>query len=144
MAELNSYQMALQQLDCVTEIIHLDTGIHEILRRPKRELTVNFPVHMDDDSIKVFTGYRIQHNLARGPAKGGIRYSPDTSLDEVKALAMWMTWKCALARLPYGGAKGGVVCDPKLLSRRELENLTRRYTIEISLIQTTSVQHYRI
>lgn len=134
MAELSSYQMALQQLDRVAEIIHLDAGIHEMLRQPKRELTVNFPVHMDDDSIKVFTGYRIQHNLARGPAKGGIRYSPDTSLDEVKALAMWMTWKCALARLPYGGAKGGVVCNPKLLSRRELENLTRRYTIEISIM----------
>jgi glutamate dehydrogenase (NAD(P)+) len=134
MEELNPYKMALQQLDRVAEIIHLDTGIHEMLKQPKRELTVNFPVRMDDDSIKVFTGYRVQHNLARGPAKGGIRYSPDTSLDEVKALAMWMTWKCALARLPYGGAKGGVVCNPKLLSRHELENLTRRYTTEISIM----------
>jgi glutamate dehydrogenase (NAD(P)+) len=132
--ELNPYQMALKQLDSVAEIIHLDDGVHEILRKPKRELTVNFPVHMDDDSIKVFTGYRVQHNLARGPAKGGIRYSPDTSLDEIRALAMWMTWKCALARLPYGGAKGGVICNTKLLSEHELEHLTRRYTAEISII----------
>ena len=134
MEESNPYQMALQQLDCVAEIVNLDSGVHEMLKRPKRELTVNFPVHMDDDSIKVFTGYRVQHNLARGPAKGGVRYSPDTSLDEVRALAMWMTWKCALARLPYGGAKGGVICNPRLLSRHELEHLTRRYTTEISII----------
>ncbi|MFC1717127.1 Glu/Leu/Phe/Val dehydrogenase [Candidatus Poribacteria bacterium] len=126
--------MALQQLDCVAEMIHLKHGIHEMLKKPSRELTVNFPVHMDDDSIKIFTGYRVQHNLARGPAKGGIRYSPDTSLDEVRALAMWMTWKCALARLPYGGAKGGVICDTKTLSQHELEHLTRRYATEISII----------
>jgi len=132
--ELNPYQTALQQLDHVAEILNLKSGIHEMLKLPKRELTVNFPVYMDDDSIKMFTGYRVQHNLSRGPAKGGIRYSLDTSLDEVRALAMWMTWKCALARLPYGGAKGGVICDPKILSRRELENLTRRYTTEISII----------
>ncbi len=134
MKELNPYEMALQQLDRVAEMIDLDPGVHEILKKPKRELTVNFPVRMDDDSINVFTGYRVQHNLARGPAKGGIRYSPDTSLDEVRALAMWMTWKCALARLPYGGAKGGVICDPKSLSKRELEHLTRRYATEISII----------
>lgn len=134
MAELNPYKMALQQLDRVAEMINLKRGIHDMLRKPKRELTVNFPVHMDDDSIRIFTGYRVQHNLARGPAKGGIRYSPDTTLDEVRALAMWMTWKCALARLPYGGAKGGVICDPKSLSRHELEHLTRRYATEISII----------
>lgn len=134
MKELNPYRMALQQLDRVAEMINLKRGIHEMLKKPKRELTVNFPVHMDDDSIKIFTGYRVQHNLARGPAKGGIRYSPDTSLDEVRALAMWMTWKCALARLPYGGAKGGVICEPKSLSKRELEHLTRRYATEISIM----------
>ena len=134
MEELNPYQMALQQLDYVANIIHLDQGVHEMLKRPKRELTVNFPVRMDDNSIRIFTGYRVQHNLARGPAKGGIRYSPETSLDEVRALAMWMTWKCALARLPFGGAKGGVICNPKLLSKHELEHITRRYTTEISII----------
>jgi len=134
MEELNPYQIALQQLDYVANIIHLDPGIHEMLKHSKRELTVNFPVRMDDNSIRIFTGYRVQHNLTRGPAKGGIRYSPETSLDEVRALAMWMTWKCALARLPFGGAKGGVVCNPKLLSRHELEQITRRYTTEISII----------
>lgn len=132
--ERNPYQLALQQLDCVAKLINLDASVHETLKKPKRELTVNFPVHMDDGSFKVFTGYRVQHNVARGPAKGGIRYSPDTSLDEVRALAMWMTWKCSLARLPYGGAKGGVICNPKILSRHELEHLTRRYATEISII----------
>jgi len=132
--ELNPYQIALQQLNRAAEIIHLDDGIHKMLKLPKRELTVNFPVKMDDGSIKVFTGYRVQHNMARGPAKGGVRYHPETSLDEVKALAMWMTWKCAVARIPYGGAKGGVICDPKILSKHELERLTRRYITEISVI----------
>ncbi|MCC6177851.1 MAG: Glu/Leu/Phe/Val dehydrogenase [Chloroflexi bacterium] len=105
-----------------------------VLREPRRELIVHFPVEMDDGTISVFTGYRIQHNLSRGPAKGGIRYHPDVTLDEVKALAMWMTWKCAVVRIPYGGAKGGVVCNPKQLSMRELERLTRRYATEISVL----------
>ncbi|HIE26714.1 TPA: Glu/Leu/Phe/Val dehydrogenase [Candidatus Poribacteria bacterium] len=130
----NLYQVALKQLDYVAKLIDLDPGIHEILKYPKRELTVNFPVRMDDGSYKVFTGYRVQHNLARGPAKGGIRYHPAVTLDEVRALAMFMTWKCAVMNLPYGGAKGGVICNPKILSSAELERLTRRYTTEISII----------
>ncbi len=105
-----------------------------ILREPKRELTVHFPVKMDDGSVRMFTGYRVQHNLGRGPAKGGIRYHQDVSLDEVKALAMWMTWKCAVVGIPFGGGKGGVIVDPKKLSRGELEGLTRRYATEISIL----------
>lgn len=131
---LNPYHIALQQLDHIAEIIHLDPDIHEVLKYPKRELTVHFPVLMDDDRIKIFTGYRVQHNLVRGPAKGGIRYHPEVSLDEVKALAMWMTWKCAVMGLPYGGAKGGVTCNPKELSECELEHLTRRYATEINIL----------
>ena len=104
------------------------------MRYPKRELTVNFPVRMDDGSVKIFTGYRVHHNTVLGPTKGGIRYHPDVTLDEVRALAMWMTWKCAVVGLPYGGAKGGVVCNPKELSLQELENLTRRYAAEISML----------
>jgi glutamate dehydrogenase (NAD(P)+) len=104
------------------------------LRQPKRELTVNFPVRLDDGRIKTYTGYRVQHNVNRGPAKGGIRFGPDVTLDEVKALAMWMTWKCAVVGIPYGGAKGGVICDPKNMSPAELERLTRRYATEISII----------
>jgi len=130
----NLYHVALQQLDYVANLIDLDEDVHEILKYPKRELTVNFPVRMDDGSHKVFTGYRVHHNLAKGPAKGGIRYHPNVTLDEVRALAMLMTWKCAVMNLPYGGAKGGVICHPKELSLNELENLTRRYTIEISII----------
>jgi glutamate dehydrogenase (NAD(P)+) len=103
-----------------------------VLRVPKRELTVNFPVTMDDGNVEVFTGYRVQHNLSRGPAKGGIRYHQDVTLDEVRALAMWMTWKCAVVNIPYGGGKGGVIVDPKRLSTRELEGLTRRFATEIS------------
>ncbi|MPZ48501.1 MAG: glutamate dehydrogenase [Dehalococcoidia bacterium] len=106
----------------------------EVLAHPKRELTVNFPVRMDDGSIRVFTGYRVHHNEARGPVKGGLRYSPMVSLDEVRALAMWMTWKCAVVNLPYGGAKGGVIVSPRELSARELERMTRRYTTEIEII----------
>ncbi|MBM3239644.1 Glu/Leu/Phe/Val dehydrogenase [Candidatus Poribacteria bacterium] len=132
--EQSLYKVALEQLDYVAKLIDLDPGIHEILKYPKRELTVNFPVRMDDGSYRVFTGYRVQHNLARGPAKGGIRYHPNVTLDEVRALAMLMTWKCAVMNIPYGGAKGGVICDPKKLSLTELERLTRRYTTEISII----------
>src|SRR5579859_526915 len=105
-----------------------------ILRKPKRELIVNFPVRMDNGEIEMFTGYRVQHNINRGPAKGGIRFSPEVSLDEVRALAMWMTWKCAVVGIPFGGAKGGVLCDPHKLSRSELERLSRRYATEISIL----------
>ena len=126
--------MAQRQFDVAAERLGLEPGLREILRNCKRELTVNFPVKMDDGSIKVFTGYRVQHNINRGPAKGGIRYHPDVTLDEVKALAMWMTWKCATVNIPYGGAKGGVVCNPKRMSVGEIERLTRRYASEISLL----------
>ena len=108
--------------------------MRRVLREPRRELTVHFPVHMDDGSVQVFTGYRVQHNLGRGPAKGGIRYHQDVSLDEVKALAMWMTWKCAVVGIPYGGGKGGVIVDPKQLSQKELEGLSRRFFTEIEVL----------
>nr|WP_202901853.1 Glu/Leu/Phe/Val dehydrogenase [Thermogemmatispora carboxidivorans] len=131
---INPYEMAVQQFEEAADRLNLSEDMREILRKPKRELTVNFPVRLDDGRIKTFTGYRVQHNVNRGPAKGGIRYSPDVTLDEVKALAMWMTWKCAVVGIPYGGAKGGVICDPKTMSPGELERLTRRYATEISII----------
>jgi glutamate dehydrogenase (NAD(P)+) len=121
----------LDQLDSVAEMLHLDPGLHAILRQPERELTVAVPVIMDDGQVKVFTGYRVQHSSARGPCKGGIRYHPDVCLNEVKALAALMSWKCAVAGIPYGGAKGGVQCDPRLLSQDELQRMTRRYTTMI-------------
>ncbi|MDA8394091.1 MAG: Glu/Leu/Phe/Val dehydrogenase [Candidatus Dormibacteraeota bacterium] len=130
----NPYETAQRQFDQAAAILDLDPGLRQVLREVRREFTVNFPVRMDDGSIRVFTGYRVQHNLTRGPAKGGIRYHPQVSLDEVKALSMWMTWKCAVTNLPYGGAKGGVICDPTQLSAQELENLTRRYASEISIL----------
>lgn len=130
----NPYANALQQLDTAARHLELDPGLHEVLKHPQRELTVNFPVKMGDGSTRVFTGYRVQHNIARGPSKGGLRFSPHTDIDEVRALAMWMTWKCAIVNIPFGGAKGGVICDPKALSPLELERLTRRYTSEISII----------
>ena len=132
--EMNPYQIALRQLDHVAGILKLDDDIHAILQKPKRELTVNFPVQIEGNGTRMFTGYRVQHNTSRGPAKGGLRFHPETDLDEVRALAMWMTWKCAIVNIPFGGAKGGVVCDPKTLTRSELEDLTRRYTTEISII----------
>jgi glutamate dehydrogenase (NAD(P)+) len=125
---------ALAQLDAACDRLGLDGGSRALLRRSKRELSVNFPVRMDDGTIRVFDGYRVQHNLVRGPGKGGIRYSPHVSLDEVRALAMWMTWKSAVVNLPYGGAKGGVIVDPKTLSAGELERMTRRYATEISIV----------
>jgi glutamate dehydrogenase (NAD(P)+) len=128
----NPWEVALMQFDQVAERLGLDPYIKERLKRPKRILTVNFPVRMDDGSIRIFEGYRVHHNVDRGPAKGGIRYHPDVTLDEVKALAMWMTWKCAVVNVPFGGAKGGVVCDPHKMSMEEIERLTRRYTTEIS------------
>jgi len=130
---LNVWQMAQRQLDDIAEIIGLDDSIHGYLREPKRVLTVSVPVRMDSGEHRVFEGYRVQHNLSRGPGKGGIRYHPDVTLDEVKALAMWMSWKCALVNIPFGGAKGGVICDPKSMSIQEIENLTRRFTSEISI-----------
>ncbi len=130
----NPFHIAQQQFDRASELLNLPQSIHAILRVPNRELTVNFPVKMDDGTIRVFTGYRVQHNLGRGPAKGGIRYHPQVDIDEVRALAMWMTWKCALVNIPYGGAKGGVIVDPASLSMSELERLTRRFATEISIL----------
>ena len=130
----NSFEIARQQLAIVAEKINLAPDIHEVLKHPQRELTTNFPVKMDDGSMQMFTGFRVHHNLARGPAKGGIRYHPETEIDEVRALAFWMTVKCAVVNIPFGGAKGGVACDPKKLSVGELERLTRRYTSEISIL----------
>ena len=132
--ENDALSMALTQFDDAAERLHLDDDIRGVLRVSKRELSVNFPVNMDDGSIRVVCGYRVQHNIARGPAKGGLRYSPHLSLDEVRALAMWMTWKAAVVKLPFGGAKGGVMVDPRALSAAELEDLTRRYATEISII----------
>jgi glutamate dehydrogenase (NAD(P)+) len=132
--EQNAWEMAQSQLDAVAELLRLDPDVHEVLRHPKRELIVNFPVKMDDGSLRVFRGYRVQHSAALGPTKGGIRYSADVNMDEVRALAMWMTWKCALVGLPYGGAKGGVRVDPRTLSMHELEGLTRRFATEISIV----------
>ena len=113
------------------ETFGIDPNLINVLESCKKSVEVSIPVTMDDGSVQVFAGYRVTHNIARGPSKGGIRYHPDVTLDEVKALAMWMTWKCALMGIPFGGAKGGVVCDPKRLSRRELEGMTRRFTSEI-------------
>ena len=122
---------ALAQFDAAADHLALDPGIRDILREPQRELSVRFPVRLDDGRIRVFTGYRVQHNVARGPAKGGLRFHPSTDLDEVRALAMWMTWKCALVNVPFGGAKGGVTCDPRAMSPREVEALTRRFATEL-------------
>ena len=124
----NPLDSALQQLNIAAQMLNIDPGIYEVLKYPKRTLTVSVPVKMDNGEIKVFTGYRVQHTDARGPYKGGIRYYPEVNLDEVKALAMWMTWKCAVVDIPYGGAKGGVSCNPKEMSMGELERMTRRYT----------------
>jgi glutamate dehydrogenase (NAD(P)+) len=131
---LNPFEIAQKQFDTAAEKIGLDDGMREVLRNPKRQLIVSIPTLMDDGSVKVFEGFRVQHNIARGPAKGGIRYHPKVTLDEVKALASWMTWKCATVNIPYGGGKGGVTCDPKRMSRAELERMTRRYASEIAII----------
>jgi glutamate dehydrogenase/leucine dehydrogenase len=131
---VNPFETAKRQVDIVADLLGIETGIREVLKHPKRELTVNFPVRMDDGTYRVFTGYRVQYNMARGPTKGGIRYHPQVTLDEVRALAAWMTWKCAVVNIPYGGAKGGVICDPKHMSKGELERLTRRYASEIASI----------
>jgi glutamate dehydrogenase (NAD(P)+) len=131
---MDAWEMAVSQVEKVAKLINLDPNIKAMLSKCKRELTVNFPVKMDDGSVKVFTGFRIQHNDVRGPCKGGIRYSPGVYKGEVMALAMWMTWKTAVVGIPYGGAKGGVICDPKHMSMGELERMTRRFASEISII----------
>ena len=130
----SAYATAQHQFDVAADQLHLDDGLRLVLREVKRELVVHFPVEFDDGEFGVFTGFRVQHNIARGPAKGGLRYHPAMTLDDIRALAMFMTWKAALVDLPFGGAKGGVVCDPRALSESELERLTRRFTTEISLL----------
>ncbi len=130
--QFSVYEMARQQLAVAAEYLDLDEGLHQVLASPMRQLIVHFPVVLDNGEVQVFEGYRVQHNSARGPTKGGIRYHPDVDLDDTNALAMWMTWKCAVANIPYGGAKGGVRVDTKQLSKRELEKLTRRYITEIN------------
>ncbi len=129
--EFNPLLSAEARLDNAARLLNLDEGMYKVLRTPSREVTVHIPVALDDGRLEVFTGYRVQHSIARGPAKGGIRYAPDVTLDEVRALASWMTWKCAVTNLPFGGAKGGIVCDPNLLSPSELERMTRRYTAQL-------------
>jgi glutamate dehydrogenase (NAD(P)+) len=132
--DLNPFRIAQIQFDMAAEYLKLDPGLRQILRTPKRVLEVSVPVKMDNGQTKVFIGFRVQHNVSRGPAKGGLRYHPNVTLDEVKALAAWMTWKTATVNLPYGGAKGGIVCDPKRMSKGELERMTRRYAAEIQPI----------
>ena len=129
--ETNPWEAQAARFDIAARNLSLDPGIWKVLRYPQREIIVHIPVLMDNGQVEVFTGYRVQHSVARGPAKGGIRYSPDVSLDEVRALASWMTWKCAVVNIPFGGAKGGVICDPKSMSQGELERMTRRYTAEL-------------
>jgi len=129
--EKNPWLAAEARFNNAAERLGLDEGIRKVLGNPTRELTVNIPVQLDDGRIELFTGYRVQHSIARGPGKGGIRYAPDVNLDEVRALASWMTWKCAVVNIPFGGAKGGVICNPAMLSDGELERITRRYTAEI-------------
>jgi len=129
--DLNSFRIAQMQFDMAAEFLKLDPGLRQILRTPRRLMEVSVPVKLDNGQVKVFTGFRVQHNMARGPAKGGIRFHPNLTLDEVKALASWMTWKTATVNIPYGGGKGGVICDPKRMSRGELERMTRRFTAEI-------------
>lgn len=132
--KINSFEMAKRQVDIASKYLNVDPGSVEKLKHTKRELIVHFPVKMDDDSVRIFTGYRVQHNVSRGPAKGGIRYHPDVDLDEMRALSMWMTWKSAVLNIPFGGAKGGVQCNPKEMSLHEIEHLTRRFTWEISML----------
>jgi glutamate dehydrogenase (NAD(P)+) len=129
--ELNPWLAAEARFDLAASRLGLDNGLCKVLRMPSKEITVHIPVQLDDGRLEVFTGYRVQHSIARGPGKGGVRFAPDVTLDEVRALAAWMTWKCAVVNIPFGGAKGGVICDPRLLSEFELEKITRRYTAEI-------------
>ena len=132
--DLNPLHIASQQFEIAADYLKLDAGLREVLRRPRRSISLTLPIKMDDGAIRVFDAYRVQHSNIRGPCKGGIRYHPNVTCDEVSALAAWMTWKCALVDIPFGGAKGGIACDPKHLSRDELERLTRRYTYEIAAL----------
>ncbi len=129
--EMNPWLAQEARFDYAAKKLNLEEGIWKVLRTPTRELIVHIPVQMDDGRVEVFTGYRVQHSISRGPSKGGVRYAPDVSLDEVRALASWMTWKCAVANIPFGGAKGGVICNPQTMSQGELERMTRRYTAEL-------------
>jgi glutamate dehydrogenase (NAD(P)+) len=129
--EMNPWMAQEARFDYAAKKLNLEDGIWKLMRYPTRELIVHIPVQMDDGRIEVFTGYRVQHSISRGPGKGGVRYAPDVSLDEVRALASWMTWKCAVVNIPFGGAKGGIICDPRTMSQGELERLTRRYTAEL-------------
>jgi glutamate dehydrogenase (NAD(P)+) len=129
--EINPWEAQAARFDLAAQKLNLDEGLWKVLRYPTREIILHIPVAMDDGRLEVFTGFRVQHSIARGPAKGGIRYSPDVTLDEVRALASWMTWKCAVVNIPFGGAKGGVICDPHKMSMGELERMTRRYTAEL-------------
>jgi len=129
--EINPWEAQAARFDFAARKLNLEEGLWKLLRTPTREVIVHFPVTMDNGKMEMFTGFRVQHSIARGPGKGGIRYSPDVNLDEVRALASWMTWKCAVVNIPFGGAKGGVICDPKKMSNGELERMTRRYTSEI-------------
>jgi glutamate dehydrogenase (NAD(P)+) len=129
--EFNPVEAQAARFDLAAHKLNLDEGLWKVLRYPNREITVHIPVAMDNGSLDVFTGFRVQHSIARGPAKGGVRYAPDVTLDEVRALAAWMTWKCAVVNIPFGGAKGGIICDPHKMSMGELERMTRRYTAEL-------------
>src|ERR671930_132916 len=129
--EENPFESMMERFDRAAQLLNLNPDLYAVMRVPNRELKVYIPVRLDSGRLEVFEGYRVQHNFARGPAKGGIRYSPDVTLDEVRALAAWMTWKCAVVNIPFGGAKGGVICDPAVLSESELERITRRYTAQI-------------
>jgi glutamate dehydrogenase (NAD(P)+) len=129
--EINPWEAQAARFDFAARKLNLEEGLWKLLRTPAREIIVHFPVAMDTGKFEIFTGFRVQHSIARGPGKGGVRYSPDVTLDEVRALASWMTWKCAVVNIPFGGAKGGVICDPKKMSQGELERMTRRYTSEI-------------
>jgi len=134
MEKINPFEVAKKQVDIASRYLDFDPGVMEKLKVTKREMIVHFPAKMEDGTVRIFTGYRVQHNIGRGPAKGGIRYHPDVDLDEIRALAMWMTWKSAVVNIPFGGAKGGIQCNPKEMSLREIENMTRRFTWEISLM----------
>src|ERR1700685_1126013 len=129
--EFNPMEAQSARFDLAAQKLNLDEGVWRVLRDPERELIVHIPVALDNGSLEVFTGFRVQHSIARGPAKGGVRYAPDVTLDEVRALASWMTWKCAVVNIPFGGAKGGIICDPHKMSQSELERMTRRYTAEL-------------
>src|SRR5216110_1989374 len=129
--EINPWEAQAARFDLAANKLNLDEGLWKVLRYPNREIILHIPVMMDNGQLDVFTGFRVQHSIARGPAKGGIRYTPDVTLDEVRALASWMTWKCAVVNIPFGGAKGGVICDPHKMSMGELERMTRRYTAEL-------------